>query len=348
MKILKKKKPLGITKNVFNADYEELALEALNKNSRLDEHEENKILGSISHSSIRYVAELIKGRSEILERTILSQDKNWQDTWNNGIERYIEDYAKSVIEGRWIEAEKKMLEVEASYYHVNYAQNCIRNRWPELEKKIIDNIKKNKTRIAIHSITEESRIAIDYADRVMKKRWPELEQKLLKFSGDNSNWVLVRYAASVVKGEWPELEKKIIKESDAAQAFEYCKYVIKDRNRDLENVIYSNYVYPSKYKSFIRTKVEKYLKNKNYDEILKYCDYKEYSSIIKNLYKKYFIPDTLRNSILAQSLVGDKESLKTLQEDKLFKTKVKCLIEELLANNSISETSTPKDILRVL
>jgi hypothetical protein len=340
-------KPLVVAKNVFfNADCEGLALEALNKNSRLDEHKEIKILGSISHSSIRYVAELIKRRSEILERTMLSQDKNWQDTWNNGIEYYIEDYAKSVIKGRWIEAEKKILETEVSYCHVNYAQNCIRNRWPELEKKIIDNIK-DKTRI-VKLGYEESQIGIYYAERVIKNRWPELEQKLLKFSGDNSNWVLVRYAADVVKSEWPELEKKIIKESDAAQAFEYCKYAIKDRNRDLENLIYSNYVYPSKYKSFIRTKIEKHLKNKNYDEILKYCDYKEYSSIIKNLYKKYFIPDTLRNSILAQSLVGDKESLKTLQEDKLFKTKVKCLIEELLANNSISETSTTKDILRVL
>lgn len=328
---------------------EELLSEAILKKSRLEKHKENEILsGKLQGYLIQYVIECIGERSEILERTILSQN----------LAEFIYKYANFVIEGRWIEAEKKMLDTEVSHWHLYYAQKCIKNRWPELEKNIIDNIERvtrgfrvgsiNSFSPGVQSFGDKIENGIEYAEKVLKNRWPEFEKKLLEIPGVNSNRFLIKYGISIVKSEWPEFEKKIIKENDANYAFEYCKYVIKDRNKNLEEIICSNYTNKQNYKIFIKTKIEKCLKNKNYDEIIKYCDYKEYPSIIKNLYKKYFIPNTLKNSILAQSLVGDKESLKTLQEDKLFKTKVKCLIEELLNNNSITENSTTKDILRVL
>lgn len=329
----------------------ELLEKARKAKTRLSAEEETEFTRDLDFLTITYGIEFVKGKWEELEKKILSCDKTWKDPYNGNITKYISEYSTEILRKRWTESEEFFLKLNLSQHHVNYAKKLKFGRWKELEEKIIKKISKcehSSDRVTKTYTDEEDAyiVGIQYAAGVIKDRWPELEKKLIKQT--TSHYYDIQYAR-IFKKRWPELENKIIKSSNPSFALSYIR-ICKERIKELEALFEGDGRYGSShnYKNHVKKIIEKLLKNKDHDEILKYCDYENYASIIKVLSKKYHIPDVLKNSILAQSLVGDKESLKALSEDKVFKNKIKEYIKELIENNTISEDSSAREILRII
>ncbi len=325
----------------------ELIEKARKEKARLSAKEESEFVEDLDFLTITYGSEFVKGKWQELENKILSLKKDWKDCYGHKLDKYISEYATEVLGKRWEEAEKLLLKFSPSLYQINYAKKFI-GRWKELEEAIINN-RASKSTADGYAIRGESAedvvlVGVEYSEKVIKGRWPELEKKLLS---QDRTYYLHHYVKNIVKGRWPELENKLIKSRDASSCLFYIK-LTKERISELEEIVTKDRYAKYTYKNYIKKEIEKLLKKKNYEGILKYCDYEEYPSIIKNFYKKYFIPDVLRNSILAQSLVGDKESLKALNEDKIFKNKVKSLIEELINNGVLSASSSVAEIIRII
>jgi len=156
-----------------------------------------------SIEDIKFVSKLAKGRMEEFEPEILKV----------GSVRDFYDYARDGIQGRWPEAEEKILTspVAASYYAIN----IIGERWPVAEKIIQD----------------DPKAALRYAKGVIQGRWPEFEKKILS-EGDPQ--VLRNYAQGFT-GRWPEAERLILK--NPIQAVHYARDVIKGRWPEAEPFI---------------------------------------------------------------------------------------------------------------
>lgn len=76
--------------------------------------------------------------------------------------KYAYLYAKTVIKGRWEDAEPYI--AKNYLYAFLYAKEVIQDRWPEAEKYIFDT----------------PYYAYWYAKDVIKERWPEAEQYIIK------------------------------------------------------------------------------------------------------------------------------------------------------------------------
>ena len=124
----------------------------------------------------------------------------------------IYDYARSVIKGRWPEAEPYILRSPSAAY--GYAKDVIKGRWPEAESYIM----------------KDPESAYMYAVEVIKGRWPEAEPLIIKAPD-----VASMYAIDIIKGRWPEAESVI--STDAESAYYYAKDVIKGRWPEAESVI---------------------------------------------------------------------------------------------------------------
>jgi len=167
-------------------------------------------------------------------------------------EEYIIEYATDVINGRWEEAERYMLDSNRLYLAIEYTRVIINDRWMELEKKITSKIKNMDDLINIYkyyikinkpmpeieelllkyknNIIDEDLLPIQYAERT-GKRWIELENKFLN-DKNFSNAII--YTIDVIKGRWYELEDLLLDEN-LKMAFLYDVDVLKRRWPELED-----------------------------------------------------------------------------------------------------------------
>lgn len=268
---------------------------------------------------ILYANNVIKGRWEELEKIILKQaeiPKKGQALHCSGWNRSIE-YARCVIKGRWPELEEKLLNLAKVYlfgdFYIDYCQNCLKGRWPELENLLEMNE------------FEHFYFWVKYSEKIIKGRWEELEEKLLKNSKAQENvGILYLYAQKVIKGRWIEAEKFIKTDPHV----DYAKNIIKDRWKEAEPFIEQKQNQEEYYK-FIRDKIYDLLNQKDYEKVLSYFDYKYFSRIIKNAEKKHYIPDVVKNAIIANCIGGnDKESVQFMKQDKIFRKKMKDYLEK--------------------
>ena len=121
------------------------------------------------------------------------------------------DYAKTVIGGRWPEAEPVIMkDPDACVY---YAGDVINGRWPEAEPVIM----------------KDPAIAVKYAYSVIRGRWPEAEPVIMKDADAASTYSMM------TAGRWPEAEPVIMKDPDAALT--YAERVLRRRWPEAEPVI---------------------------------------------------------------------------------------------------------------
>jgi hypothetical protein len=170
---------------------------------------------------------------------------------------------------------------------------------------------------------------IDYARLVIKDRWPEAEELALSNKCTN---LIVDYSKNVIKGRWKEGEEVLVnnvKYHELRTLYYYSRYVIKDRWPEAEKKIESYTRTSTSYFNFIKKLVEKTLKNKNYEKTVDYLSYEHFGKIVNTLERKYLIPDVIKNSMIAKCIAGDdKQGLKFLEQDKIFKNKVKQFLED--------------------
>lgn len=104
------------------------------------------------------------------------------------------NYAKEVVNGRWVEGEFAL--AMAPTWAYQYAKDILKGRWPEAEPYII----------------KDTASAYLYAKNVIKARWPEAEPLMVKSPHS------CLYTLSVIKERWPAAEAVIAK-SDYKQTY---------------------------------------------------------------------------------------------------------------------------------
>lgn len=181
------------------------------------------------------------------------------------------NYCLNIIQGRWPEAEKNILEKGNSKLLFLYAKNIIKNRWPEAEQKILEN----------------KEYVFQYAQSVIKNRWPEGEKVLLeKESKDIEkrtnfwNFELLKYCEEIIKDRWPEAEEILIKNPIALS--EYGMDIIEDRLPEnlhntmlcysLSSTLFEEKDSIQKYFDFVKQTektLKKQLKNRNFNGTVK-------------------------------------------------------------------------------
>jgi hypothetical protein len=93
----------------------------------------------------------------------LCKDYDWYENYSNyGIGCIAYRYSKSVIKGRWPEAEKVI--ATSPQFAYCYAKYVIKGRWPAAEPIIM----------------KDANAAYLYAAHVIKDRWPEAETSIAK------------------------------------------------------------------------------------------------------------------------------------------------------------------------
>lgn len=137
-------------------------------------------------------------------------------------------YAKTVIKGRWPEAEQVIASSASSA--LDYAEHVIGGRWPPGEPAIL----KRPTMPTPWSYDREdhTELAVKYATHVLKTRWPEAEEMIL-LDGDSGD--LRVYAEQAIRGRWPAAEKKIL--TDPSAIVKYAELVIGGRWPEGESLI---------------------------------------------------------------------------------------------------------------
>ncbi len=94
---------------------------------------------------------------------------------------HVYNYASTVIDGRWPEAEETLK--KDPFYCLLYSYHVIKGRWPEAEE----------------IIRRKAHTAYLYAHHVIDGRWPEAEE-IIKADPSKA----YAYAKNVIKGRWPE------------------------------------------------------------------------------------------------------------------------------------------------
>jgi len=104
---------------------------------------------------------------------------------------YITDYSLNVVNGRWKEGERTLLnnpdELQLKDV-IMYALNVIKGKWPEAEKYLLKSPRKSAW----------------YAKDVLRARWPEAEDVIIQ-NGPGA----ALYAMYVLKHRWPDAEPAI-------------------------------------------------------------------------------------------------------------------------------------------
>lgn len=141
--------------------------------------------------------------------------KRESEILKSGGPQFLMRYARTVINGRWPDAEPVIMQdpVSADVY----ATEIIGGRWPEAEPVIM-----------AHPMS-----AVAYASDVIKGRWPEAEPVIMAYPMS-----AVAYARDVIKGRWPEAEPTIKGSGDPARV--YAKEVIGGRWPAAEASIMTN------------------------------------------------------------------------------------------------------------
>jgi hypothetical protein len=179
--------------------------------SKLFAKRESEILKSGGPQSLmRYARTVINGRWPDAEPVIM------QDPMSADV------YATEIIGGRWPEAEPVIMTRPMSA--VAYASDVIKGRWPEAEPVIM-----------AHPMS-----AVAYARDVIKGRWPEAEPTI-KGSGDPARV----YAKEVIGGRWPAAEASIM--TDSYSAFMYATEVIGGRWPEAEPIIATHMTWWKRY-----------------------------------------------------------------------------------------------------
>jgi hypothetical protein len=114
------------------------------------------------------------------------------------------EYAMSVLEQRWPEAEPIILQHPGTTA-IEYAAK-FHFRWSALERLL--------TKSAIWK--QQGRFITLYAKQVIGGRWDDGEWALLDF-GDP--WSCAEYAADIIKGPWPEAEQLIATNAQASKVY---------------------------------------------------------------------------------------------------------------------------------
>jgi len=262
-----------------------------------------------------YFKNILKGRWEELENRLVKdivvpkkEEMLSHNEWNIAI-----NYCENINE-RCNELEEKILSLVKNWRFddmaINYCEKVIKGRWEELEEII----KKEK-----HSLTRAHACCL-YAERIIKDRWKEAEE-LIK----EEPIAALDYAREIIKGRWKEAEPYILK--NELWAFNYARDIIKDRWIEAENIITGST--QKYYKQLIKNKVLDLLQKKDYDNVLKYVDYKHFTNIIKNAEKKHHIPDSIRNAMIASCITGnDQNSTSFFKQEKIFKEKMKNFLKD--------------------
>jgi len=100
-------------------------------------------------------------------------------------------YARNILEKRWSELEKRLLDNDEINLAIDYAQDVMNARWPALEKRILDN--------------EMFNCAVKYAQNVIGRRWPEAEERFNHIPG-----FVVNYVRQIVGQRYPEGEQTLV------------------------------------------------------------------------------------------------------------------------------------------
>lgn len=269
------------------------------------------------HIAHKYVRDVIKSRWEKLEQIYL--EKNTVPKKGEGLYctpwRIAFNYSNVVIKNRWDELEDKIIQLVESCgvidFIYEYCKNTIKGRWEELENIIIDPQYKHFS----------ARHLYEYALNVIKDRWPEAEKHIKK-----EPVFAYYYAHGVIKDRYPEAENTI---KTSPYAYYYARDLIKDRWKEAEGYITNGRQYHL-YKKIVNKKIINLLQNKNYEEVLTYCDFKDFTNIIKNAEKKHHIPNIIRNVMIANTLIGNNndDSKKFMMQDKVFKQKMKDFLND--------------------
>lgn len=266
-----------------------------------------------------YFKNIVKGRWEELENHIIKDIKVPKkgeglscNEWNIAT-----DYCQQ-INKRCEELEEKILSLVENWgfddIAINYCEKVIKGRWKELEEIVIAASVREGCFSARHG-------GYCYVERIIKGRWIEAEEFIKTYPQ-----AAMPYAMNIIKGRWAEAEPYFLK--NAGCALNYAKCVIKDRWIEAESIL-SEGCYEKSYKEFIRSKILNLLKEKDYDNALKYVDYKHFTNIIKNAEKKHHIPDILRNAMIATCITGnDQNSTSFFKQDKIFKEKMKNFLKD--------------------
>lgn len=182
-----------------------------------------------------YAITVLQGRwSEIEDKLAIA--KNEYNVPDHTIIRY----ARLAIKGRFHQAEPTLLEDPTMA--LNYCIEVMNERWPELEKSILENqhsclaasyaveIMKSRWIEAEEIIKMDASAALQYAARVMACRWIDAEESI-----KHDPLQAAHYADLVIKGRWLEAEPVIL--NDCYATAYYVVEVIKGRWEQAEPVL---------------------------------------------------------------------------------------------------------------
>ena len=110
-------------------------------------------------------------------------------------------YAANIIKGRWLEAEKFILNGEPVCI-MDYIRFVVKGRWDEAEDRL----------------AEDAYLSLAYSRDILKRRWKKGEGSIKK-DARYSLW----YAREVLKDRWPEAEPIIVR--DRTVWYEYQEYL---------------------------------------------------------------------------------------------------------------------------
>jgi hypothetical protein len=196
-------------------------------------------------------------------------------------------YAYHVINDRWADAEKTLLEKKDIDIIIDYASKCIKKRWHEAEDIIIKEANRNQI---VHYVTK------------IGERWEEVEPIVLAHNSSS----VISYANNCIKGRWIEGEKRLLETTHLASKLEYCETVLKGRWKEFEDILFementslrgkqAEYIYEYA-KNVIKGKLPETLHNKmimtysmNRDDefLIKYFKAKKYKVEKENKIKLY-------------------------------------------------------------
>jgi hypothetical protein len=213
--------------------------------------------------------------------------------------------------------------------------------WKELEEKL------SKPNVSYPNLS------VNYCVHGIKKRNDQIEKKLLSMLNDPSSRSMGNnlysfqnsiylYCKELV-GEWPELEAKLEqKVSDtvccdlwARFIIDYTRYCKKSHSSLINklNVGTNNYNTQRAYSNYCKSaekQIENFIKTKQYDKALEYSTINSFAKIITSLERKCIIPDEIKNFMIANRLVNEKDKniKKYFEQDKIFKEKMRSFLEE--------------------
>lgn len=140
----------------------------LDFNSKFQVMKQHKLLDNPSPKILK----LFSTTSFIIKEQTYCTARNRSPTSVNRVKKnFVVEYSIRVLEDRWVDAEKYVMEK----FGYSYAQLVMKKRWPELENKV------NLTTAQYHS-PENSPLKYfeKFVDSFPNRRWIELEKQLLK------------------------------------------------------------------------------------------------------------------------------------------------------------------------